>query len=70
MLTAVLWVRSEIHKELGGYVSKAEFATYQESHRVWSDEVVKGIRATQDETARWRERIEAKIDRLMERTTK
>lgn len=56
----IFWVRAEIKKELSGYVTKEEFATYQQAHERWGDEVVKNLRASI-------ERIEAKLDRVIEK---
>lgn len=56
----IFWVRAEIKKELAGYVTKEEFHNYQVAHEKWGDEVVKGLRTSV-------ERIETKVDRLIER---
>lgn len=67
MVSGMLWIRVEIRKELGGYVTKSEFQTYQEAHTKWGDEVIKGIRASTDENTHRLDRIEAKLDRMIER---
>jgi len=67
VVTAIFWVRAEIRDELKHYVSKHEFQTYQDNHEKWGDQVVRRLQTSADECNRRLDRIEAKVDRLMEK---
>lgn len=69
VLAGMMWIRAEIQRELEGYVTKAEFAAYQDSHNRWGDEVIKRLQASVDELTRRADRIETKLDRLAEKRT-
>lgn len=63
----VLWIRNDIRSELSYYVTRAEFDAYQQAHNKWGEEVVRRLQQSVDENNRRLDRIEAKMDRLVER---
>lgn len=63
----VLWIRNDIRHQLKGYVTQKEFSQYQEAHDKWGLEVVKRMQTSIEDNNRRMERIENKLDRLMER---
>lgn len=66
VVVSVLWIRAEIRKELGGYVTTKEFESYQKTHTLWGDEVVRSLQVSVNEINRRADRIETKLDRFIE----
>ena len=67
IVIAILWVRAEIKKELGEYVTTKEFSTYKDDHEKWGDQVVKRLQASVDNVQHHLDRIESKVDRIIEK---
>ena len=63
----VLWIRNDIRKELSNYVTHSEFITYQVDHTKWGEEVMRRWQGTIEENSRRLDRIEVKLDRLVEK---